>query len=87
MKLEFKIPDTAGLVGSEEFTVLSNRLRKIVQSGGSLSNEGEERKEKIKIGRFPDDDLKIQGFCIGSVTMMFIVGPTPAHRFEIVHET
>ena len=48
MKLEFKIPDTAGLEGSEEFTVLSNRLRKIVQSGGSLSNEGEERKEKIK---------------------------------------
>ena len=47
----------------------------------------EEGKEKIKIGRFPDDDLKIQGFCIGSMTMMFIVGPTPAHRFEIVHET
>ena len=48
MKLEFKIPDTAGLEGVEKFSVLSDRLRQIVQSGGRLSNEGKERKEKIK---------------------------------------
>ena len=48
MKLAFKIPDTAGLKRMEEFSIFSNRLKKIIQSGGSLSTEGEERKEKIK---------------------------------------
>jgi len=48
MKLEFNIPDNAGLKNMEDYSVLNNRLRKISQSGGNLSAEGEERKEKIK---------------------------------------
>ncbi len=59
MKLEFNIPDTVGLENLEEYDVLNNRLRKISQSGGKLSTEGEERKEKIKQAMLDGDNIEL----------------------------
>ena len=61
IKLEFNIPDNIvrDKKNREDYSVLNDRLIKISQSGGKLSTEGEERKEKIKQAMLDGDNIEL----------------------------